>query len=60
MGMGYTLKFYIKVFYVMGKSLSGELSCMRTGLVVVGGVGAEGCSLIKTASVLKLTEIVSN
>ena len=28
------VKFYFKVFYVMGKALSGELSCMRTGLVV--------------------------
>ena len=27
------LKFYIKVLYVMGKTLSGELSCMETGLV---------------------------
>ena len=30
----YTLKFYIKVFYVMGKALSGELSCTETGLVL--------------------------
>ena len=22
------LKFYVKVFYVMGKALSGELSCL--------------------------------
>ena len=27
-------KFYIKVLYVMGKVLSGELSCTKTGLVV--------------------------
>ena len=27
-------KFNVKVFYVIGKALSGELSCMRTGLVV--------------------------
>ena len=26
--------FYIRVFYVMCKELSGELSCMRIGLVV--------------------------
>ena len=29
-------KFYIKVFYVMGKALSGELSCMGTGLLIQG------------------------
>ena len=28
-----TLKFYAKVFYVIGKALSGKLSCMGTGLV---------------------------
>ena len=27
------LKFYVEVFYVMGKALSGELSCKRTVLV---------------------------
>ena len=27
------LKFYVKFFYVMGKALSGELSCMQTGPV---------------------------
>ena len=27
------LKFYVKVFYVMGKALKGELSCRRTGFV---------------------------
>ena len=27
------LKFYAKVFYVMGKVLSGELSCTKIGLV---------------------------
>ena len=26
------IKFYVKGFYVMGKALSGELSCMLTGL----------------------------
>ena len=26
-------KFYVNVFYMMGKALSGELSCMQTGLV---------------------------
>ena len=29
------LKFYVKVFYVMGDVLSGELSCMLTGLVLL-------------------------
>ena len=29
------LSFYIKVFYVMGKALTGELSCPVTGLVVL-------------------------
>ena len=29
----HTLKYYIKVFYVMGKALSGELSYTGTGLV---------------------------
>ena len=28
------LKFYVKVFYMMGKALSGELSGLLTGLVV--------------------------
>ena len=28
------LKFYCKVFYLMGKALSGKLSCVWTGLVV--------------------------
>ena len=32
-GISEIFKFYIKVFYVMGKVLSGELSCMGTGLV---------------------------
>ena len=31
----HTLKFFVKVFYVMGKALSGELSSMETGLVVL-------------------------
>ena len=31
-GVDKMLKFYVKVFYVMGKALSGELSCTRTGL----------------------------
>ena len=26
-GVSIMLKFYVKVFYVMGKALSGELSC---------------------------------
>ena len=30
MGVSKMLKFYVKVFYVMGKALSGELSCMWT------------------------------
>ena len=30
-----TLKFYVKVSYVIGKALSGELFCTRTGLVVL-------------------------
>ena len=29
----YTKKFYVKGFYVMGKALSGELTCTQTGLV---------------------------
>ena len=29
-------KFYVKVSYVMGKELLGELSCMQTGLVTKG------------------------
>ena len=28
------LSFYVKVFYVMSKMLSDELSCMQTGLVM--------------------------
>ena len=34
-GVDKILKFYFHVFYVMGKGLSGELSCTLTGLVVV-------------------------
>ena len=30
----HTLKFYVKVFYVMGKALSGKLSCTGIGLVL--------------------------
>ena len=33
-----TLKNYDKVFYVMGKALSGELFCTRTGLVSISGL----------------------
>ena len=32
-GVSKTLKFYAKVFYVMGRELSGELSRTWTGLV---------------------------
>ena len=35
--VGINLKFYIKVFHVMGKALSGKLSCMGTDLVLLGG-----------------------
>ena len=35
MGMGITLKFYVKVLYVIGKALSGEQSCFGTGLVAI-------------------------
>ena len=31
-GVSKMLKFYVKVFYVMGKALSGELSCLQTSL----------------------------
>ena len=34
-GISKMLKFYVEVFYVMGKALSGKLSCTQTGLVVV-------------------------
>ena len=33
-GVDKMLKFYVKCFYVMGKALSGELSCTWTGLVL--------------------------
>ena len=33
-GWHHILNIYIQVFYVMGKALSGELSCMGTGLVL--------------------------
>ena len=36
-GMDKMFKFYVKFFKVMGKALSGELSCMRTGLFIVAG-----------------------
>ena len=32
-GLAKCFKFYVKVFYVMGKGLTGELSYMMTGLV---------------------------
>ena len=32
-GISRLLKLYVKIFYVMGRVLTGELSCMRTGLV---------------------------
>ena len=35
MRVGVNLKFYIKVFYVMGKALSGKLSYTRIGLVMI-------------------------
>ena len=35
MGLGHTLKFYARVFYVMVKALSGELFCRQTGPKVV-------------------------
>ena len=35
-GVSKILKFYVKVFYVMGKVLSGELSCVWTSHVVLG------------------------
>ena len=34
-GVSKIVKFYIKNFIVMGKALSGELSCTRTGLVLI-------------------------
>ena len=34
-GIRAIIKFEIKDFYVMGKRLSGELSCMWTGLVTI-------------------------
>ena len=34
-GISIMLEFYNKDFYVMGKALSGELSCMWTGLVTL-------------------------
>ena len=33
-GVDKMLKFYFKGLKVIGKALSGELSCMRTGLVI--------------------------
>ena len=37
---GNMIKFYVKGFYVMGEALSGELSCMLTGL------NSSSCQLI--------------
>ena len=34
-GIDRMFKYYIKVFYVMGKALSGELSCTQTDLVIL-------------------------
>ena len=39
------LKFYVKVFHVMGKALLGELSCTRTSLVVYCKKGKENSSV---------------
>ena len=33
------LSFYVKVFFVMGKALTGELSCPMTGLVTLNYKG---------------------
>ena len=33
-GISITIKFYFKVFYVMGKALSGEVPCTWTGPVM--------------------------
>ena len=33
-GISKMLKFYVKVFYVMGKALTGKLSCLVTALVL--------------------------
>ena len=33
-GVGVSKKMNVKVFHVMGKALSGELSCPVTGLVI--------------------------
>ena len=44
-GINKMLKFYVEVLYVMGKALSGELSCMLTGLVVVTVLGYSGPSI---------------
>ena len=39
------VKVFTLVFYVMGKTLTGELSCPMTGLVMMGaGVGGKGNS----------------
>ena len=37
-GVSKLLKFYVKVFYVMGKGLTGKLSCPVTGLVIVAAL----------------------
>ena len=37
-------KVIVKVFYVMGKMLTGELSCLVTGFVLEQRVGAVECS----------------
>ena len=34
-GVNKMLKFYVEVLYVMGKAVSGELSCTLTGLVLL-------------------------
>ena len=38
-------KFFVKVFSVMGKALSGELSCMGTGLVFEGRLSEPSLTL---------------
>ena len=57
------LKFYVRVFFkVMGKVLSGELSCMQTGLVCLASrgttqkscfIGPDGLKLVGCKQLLK-------
>ena len=45
------LKFYVKVFYLMGKALTGELSCPCESQAMTGLVGSPSVKIRVTAAI---------